>query len=46
MPDYAIIGLHDTAGYILSAIAGVSILIILFKIIGSFKGDRTENINE
>jgi cobalt/nickel transport system permease protein len=35
MPDYAIIGLPDTAGYILSAIAGVAILIILFKIIGS-----------
>lgn len=36
MPDYTISGLPDFAGYILSAAAGAAILIIIFKIIGSF----------
>lgn len=36
LPDYAFSGLPDAAGYVLSAAAGVAILIILFKIIGSF----------
>ncbi|BCN29352.1 cobalt transporter CbiM [Anaeromicropila herbilytica] len=36
MPDYAISGLPEVAGYILSALAGVAILIILFKVISSF----------
>ena len=44
MPDYAVSGLSDVAGYILSAVAGVAILIILFKVISTFKkgkvGDR------
>ncbi|HWT76979.1 MAG TPA: cobalt transporter CbiM [Mobilitalea sp.] len=40
MPDYAISGLPDIAGYLLSAAAGVAILIILFKIISSFKKDK------
>ncbi len=42
MPDYAISGLSDTAGYLLSAVAGVAILIILFKVISSLKKDRIE----
>jgi cobalt/nickel transport system permease protein len=33
MPDYTVSGLPDIAGYILSAVAGVAILIILLKII-------------
>ncbi len=37
MPDYAVNGLPEVAGYILSAIAGVAIMVILFKIIGSIK---------
>lgn len=37
MPDYTIGGLPEIVGYILSAIAGVAIMIILFKIIGSIK---------
>jgi cobalt/nickel transport system permease protein len=40
MPDYAISGLSEIAGYILSAIAGVAILIILFRVISSFKKDK------
>lgn len=31
-PDYAISGLNETIGYILSAILGVAILVIIFKI--------------
>jgi cobalt/nickel transport system permease protein len=40
IPDYALKGLPDFAGYILSAIAGVAILIILFKVISSMKKDK------
>jgi len=45
MPDYAIKGLPDVAGYILSAVAGVAILLILFKVISSFKKDRAGRIS-
>lgn len=38
--DYGIKGLPDAAAYILSAVAGVAILIILFKIISSFIKDK------
>ncbi|WP_416825308.1 cobalt transporter CbiM [Ectobacillus polymachus] len=37
MPDYRINGLPEMAGYILSAVAGVAIMIIIFKIFSSFK---------
>lgn len=40
MPDYAVSGLPDIAGYILSAAAGAAILIIIFKIISSLKKDK------
>jgi len=40
MPDYAVKGLPDFAGYLLSAVAGVAILIILFKVISSLKKDK------
>lgn len=40
MPDYAIEGLPDKLGYILSAIAGVAILIIIFRLIASMKKDN------
>ena len=40
MPDYAVNGLPDIAGYILSAVAGVAILIILFKVISNLKKDK------
>lgn len=45
MPDYAVKGLPDAAGYILSAIAGVVILLITFKIISSIKNNKTKKIN-
>ena len=44
MPDYAVSGLPDVAGYLLSAIAGVAILIILFKILSNIKKDKVETI--
>lgn len=37
MPDYTILGLPDFAAYILAAIAGVSILVIIFKLVGEVK---------
>jgi len=37
MPDYSVSGIPEAVGYILSAVAGVAILLILFKIISSFK---------
>ena len=40
MPDYTVAGLPDAAAYILSAIAGVALLIILFKVAGSFRKDK------
>lgn len=46
MPDYAIKGLPDIAGYILSAIAGVAIMLILFKIISSIKKNKAGSISE
>ena len=43
MPDYAISGLSNIAGYLLSAVAGVAILIILFKVISTLKKDKAGN---
>lgn len=40
MPDYAIKGLPDIAGYILSAVAAVALMIILFKVISSIRQDK------
>lgn len=42
MPDYGVKGLPDFVGYILSALAGVAILIIIFKIVSTFKKSRLE----
>ncbi len=39
IPDYAVKGLPEKAGYIISAIAGVAILLIIFKIVSSLKKD-------
>lgn len=44
LADYSVKGLPEVAGYILSAVAGVAILIILFKIISSLKKNKTGNI--
>lgn len=42
IPDYAISGLPDFVGYILSAVIGIAITIIFFKIIGSLKKDKIQ----
>jgi cobalt/nickel transport system permease protein len=42
IPDYSVYGISEVMGYILSAIAGVAIMIIVFKIIGSFKKGEEE----
>ena len=36
MPDYAIAGLPDVLGYIISALVGTALLSIIFKVIASF----------
>jgi len=43
MPDYAIRGMSDVAGYLLSAVAGVAILIIIFKVMSTFKKSEVGN---
>lgn len=45
MPDYSVGGLPEVAGYILSAVAGVAIFLILFKIIGSIKKNKAGSIS-
>lgn len=44
MPDYALQGLPEAGAYILSAVAGVAILLIIFKIIGSSKKNKTGSL--
>ena len=43
MPDYAVNGMPEVTGYILSAVAGAAILIIFFKIIGALIKDKAGN---
>lgn len=45
MPDYSVKGLPEIIGYILSAIAGVAIMIIIFKIISSFNKTKPKDIS-
>lgn len=40
MPDYAVNGMPEVLGYILSALAGVAILIIIFKLLAIGKNDK------
>jgi len=46
MPDYSVSGLPEVAGYILSAVAGVAIMIILFKVISYFVKDKGKSTLE
>ena len=46
MPGYAASGTHGNAQYMISALAGVAILIILFKIVSSFKKEKNDNSRE
>jgi cobalt/nickel transport system permease protein len=45
-PDYAMPNMPEWTGYILSAVAGVAIVIILFKVIASFMKDKDRFANE
>lgn len=40
LPDYSISGLPEAAGYIISAVLGVAVTIIIFKVIGATKKDK------
>ncbi|MBR4700119.1 MAG: cobalt transporter CbiM [Oscillospiraceae bacterium] len=43
MPDYALEGMNEVAAYILSAVIGVALLIILFKLLSlALKGRRSD----
>ena len=42
IPDYSVAGLPDAAGYILSAVIGAAVLIILFRLVMS-AGKRAQN---
>ena len=41
-PDYAIAGLPDAFGYMLSAVIGTALLILLFKVLASFSSGKTD----
>lgn len=45
MQGYAVKGLPGIAGYILSAVAGAAILLIVFKIISNFKKNKAGSIS-
>lgn len=40
--DYMVAGLPEWLGYIVSAVIGVAVLVIIFKLIGSFKKSKVE----
>lgn len=40
-PDYTMSGIPDAAAYILSAIVGVAIMIVVFKVASSFRKEKT-----
>ena len=39
-PDYSMAGMPEWTGYILSAVVGVALLVIFFKIISSLMKDK------
>jgi cobalt/nickel transport system permease protein len=41
--DYSVPGINEVVGYIISAIAGAAIIIIIFKIVSSIKKNNTSN---
>lgn len=45
-PDYAIGGINEVIGYIISAAAGVAILLIIFKILSSTKKEQITSNNK
>ncbi|MCH5138573.1 cobalt transporter CbiM [Clostridiaceae bacterium UIB06] len=45
MPDYSVGGMNEVIGYIISAVAGVALILILFKILGSTKKAELSDSN-
>ena len=43
MPDYAVSGINEKIGYVISAVAGVALILILFKIISATKKEKICN---
>lgn len=41
-PDYSIVGLPESTGYILSAVLGVALLVIVFKVVASFMREKVD----
>jgi cobalt/nickel transport system permease protein len=41
MPDYSVGGMPEIAGYLLSAVAGAAILVIVFKLLSLLKKDKS-----
>lgn len=42
LPDYSIQGVPEVVGYLISAVLGVAVLVIVFKLIGSIAGRKTK----
>ena len=40
-PDYSVSGLPEVFGYVLSAIIGTALLIVIFKVLASMIGGKT-----
>lgn len=40
MPDYSLAGLPDIVSYIISAVVGIALLVIIFKVISTFMGSH------
>jgi cobalt/nickel transport system permease protein len=40
IPDYALSGIPDAVGYIISAVLGAALLVIIFKLLGLLKKDK------
>lgn len=41
LPDYSVSGMPDWLGYVLSAVVGVSLLIIIFRLLGGNRKEKT-----
>ena len=42
LPDYAVAGLPEALGYILSAVIGTALLVIFFKLVATLRRPHTD----
>ena len=42
LPDYAVAGMPEALGYILSAVIGTALLVIFFKLVATLRRPRTD----